>query len=65
MVEVDKGVICRWRVVWGERGRLMESWVGDVWFEVIAVDSGGICDEEEVFGDLEVMRGMLGDRFRH
>ena len=47
IVDVSRGVICKWRVVWGERGRGMEScfgWsVGDAEDTAAAVVSGGGC----------------------
>ena len=62
IVDVSSGVICKWRVVWGERGRGMEScfgWsVGDAEDMAAAVVSGGGCAWDGGFDDADMMRGM-------
>ena len=59
-VEVARGVIWRWSVVWGEKGSGMESEVGCmVGVVVVAGDwESGFCVPKGS-EDLGIMRGML------
>ena len=61
-VEVGRGVIWRWSVVWGEKGSGMERDVGCmVGVAVVAGDSeSGFC-KATGSEDLGIMRGMLID----
>ena len=63
-VEVGRGVIWRWSVVWGEKGSGMERDVGCmVGVAVVAGDSeSGFCVATGS-EDLGIMRGMLIDAF--
>ena len=62
IVEVSRGMICKWRVVCGERGRGMEScfgWsMGDVEDVAVVVVSGGGCTWGGASEDADIMRGM-------
>ena len=66
IVDVSRGVICKWRVVCGERGRGMEScfgWsVGDAGVMAAAVVSGGGCAWGGASEDADMMRGISGVR---
>ena len=61
IVDVSSGVICKWSVVWGERGRGMEScfgWsVGDAEDMAAAVVSGGGWAWDGGSDDADMMRG--------
>ena len=62
IVDVSRGVICKWRVVCGERGRGIQScfgWrVGDAEVMGAAVVSGGGCAWGGAFEVRDIMRGM-------
>ena len=64
IVDVSRVVICKWRVVCGERGRGMAScfgWsVGDAGVTAAAVVSGGGCAWDGAFEDADMMRGISG-----
>ena len=66
IVEVSRGVICKWRVVCGERGRGMESclgWsVGDAEDMAAVVVSGGGCAWGGASEDADIMRGISDAR---
>ena len=66
IVDVSRRVICKWRVVCGERGRGMEScfgWrVGDAEDMAAAVVSGCGCTWGETSEDADMIRGMSGVR---
>ena len=66
IVDVSRGVICKWRVVCGERGRGMEScfgWsVGDAEDMAATVGSGDGCGWGGASEDVDMIRGMSGVR---
>ncbi len=63
-VEVARGVICRWRVVWGERGRGMERWWG-VRVGVVRFGLGAEGAERVGLDEASMMSGMPATDTRH
>ncbi len=63
-VEVARGVICRWRVVWGERGRGMERWWG-VRVGVVRFGLGAEGAERVGWDGASMMSGMPETDTRH
>ncbi len=63
-VEVARGVICRWRVVWGERGRGMERWWG-VRVGVVRFGLGAEGAERVGLDGGSMMSGMPETDTRH
>jgi len=56
-VEVARGVICRWRVVWGERGSGMERWWG--WRVGVIVDGvEGDCWTRLGWEGVSIIKGI-------
>jgi hypothetical protein len=63
-VEVARGVICRWRIVWGERGRGMERWWG-VRFGVVRFALGAEGAKRVGWDGASMMSGMPETDTRH